>query len=263
MLRLSAAAAALAATLILALPSAYGEHHAPLSRWSGTATQIGRPAFVLGGGWPAAFVELDYGVNDILAVGLRGGYLFASPHGGLRLAHGGLIEIPARLRVLARGSVELSVEICAGLTIGSVEEPSETSEETDIENARDWGIATIDPALVGSVRPIGPSLSAGLIGSWRLSDQLQLKFGVDLSAIIVMSMAEPPVEDVIELTASLDPFVGITYSPLPWMSVFFVAGAGPALVWAPVDWTADHFEHEIRVEPHVRGAAGLVFTPWP
>jgi hypothetical protein len=90
-----------------------------------------------------------------------------------------------------------------------------------------------------------------------------LKFGVEVPVTVVLDMTEPPYQDVLELTASIDPILGFSWTATPWLSVFLVAQAGPALAWVPVSFTADGYEHEVRIEPHLRGTAGVAFTPWP
>jgi hypothetical protein len=199
----------------------------------------------------------------MLGVGLRAGYMYGSPHAGLRLSSGVLIEVPARLRLLARGAVELSLETTAGVAIGtngSMAVLGDSAEEIfDPDGPDGSGSAPAVP----EVFPIAPMFTFGILGSWRISDAFVLKFGIEVPTTLVLAMAEPPFEDVLELTISIDPFLGLSWAVTDWLSIYLVAGAGPALVWVPEDWTSDHYVHEIRVEPHLRGAAGVVFTPWP
>jgi len=245
-----AALSAATVVLVLAVTSdAAAQHYAPISRWGTSGTRMGRVAPTIGGGWPAVFAEVDYGVNDVLGVGLRAGYLWASPHAGLHLASGVLIEIPARYRLYQNGAIQLTLETTAGMVIG-----------TDSGEGR---ISTLDEETYPEVPTIAPRLDAALMVHWAVTPSLVLKFGLEVPTTLVLAMTEPPVDDVLELTITLAPQVGVSWAATPWLSVFCLAGAGPALVWAPTTFTSDHWDHEVRLDVYLRATAGVVFTPWP
>lgn len=237
--------AALVAAFVAVGTPARAQGHAPLGPYEAVATTVGRPSFFVGGGWPFAGAGLDFGVNDALGLGLRAGYLWASPHAGFRLASGVLVEVPARLLVHRAGAIEIAVTSTPGLVVGT-----------------DRRISTIGEDVAPELSVLAPRLDVGVLVSWPLSPTLVLKLGVEVPATLVLAMPEPPVADALELTIAFSPVVGLAWAATGWLTLFVHAAAGPALVWAPTAWTSDGWAHEVRVDGSLRATAGVVFTPW-
>lgn len=235
-------------------PAATG---APMSAWGFGGPQPGRIAVTLAGGWPSAWLELDYGATRRLGLGLRAGYFYGNPHGELGTASGVLVQIPTRIGLLRRERLELSLEVTAGVDIAL--------------DAR-LSLATDDPAtddefegLLPSDRvvPLATHLGVGVMVSLSLRPAVLLKLGFEIPARLVLVMADRPYDDTWELSVPFAFRAGVVWRAVRWLGLFAVADVGPSLVVVPSAWTSDGYDHEVGADVYLRAAAGVTFAPWP
>lgn len=235
---------------------ATGIRGAPLSVFGFSGPQPGRVAISLGGGWPSGWLEVDYGANDRLGVGLQVGYLFGLPTGGIQTASAVQITLPTRLSLLRRRTLELVLDIAAGVVVSLDHRLSAITYDPDDSDAT--GLIPQD-----QLRPIGTQLSVGATISWMLNRSILLKFGLQIPATLVLDMVERPYEDTWELAVPFAARVGVAWRARPWLGLFAVVDAGPSLVVTPSAWSSEGYERDVGVDVFLKASAGITFAPWP
>lgn len=230
--------------------------NAPLSVFGFSGPQPGRITVSLGGGWPSGWLEVDYGANERLGVGLQVGYLYAVPTGGFQMASGVQITLPTRLTLLRRPTLEFVLDIAAGIVVSLDHRLSLIT--FDPEDPEATGLVPQD-----QLRPIGTQLSVGATVSWLLNQSIVLKFGLQIPATLVIDMTERPYDDTWELAVPFAARVGIVWRALRWLGLFAVVDVGPSLVVTPSEWSSDGYERDVGVDVFLRASAGITFAPWP
>jgi hypothetical protein len=230
---------------------------APMSDWGFGGPQPGRIAIAVGGGWPAAWLELDYGATRRLGLGLRAGYFYGNPHGGIGLASGVLVQIPTRIGLLRRERLELSLEVTAGVDVALDSRLSLATDDPSTEDEFE-GLLPSD-----RVFPLATNLGVGLMVSLTLRPTLVLKLGFEIPARLVLVMADRPYDDAWELSVPFAFRAGVVWRAVRWLGLFAVADVGPSLVVVPSAWTSDGYDHGVEADVYLRASAGVTFAPWP
>jgi hypothetical protein len=230
---------------------------APMSSWGYGGPQPGRIAVSVGGGWPSAWLELDYGATRRLGLGLRVGYFYGNPHGGLATASGVLVQIPTRIGLLRRERLELALEVTAGVDVGLDGRLSLVTDDPDTPDEFE-GLLPSE-----GVTPLATHLGVGVVISLALRPALLLKLGFEIPARLVLVMADRPYDDAWELSVPFAFRGGVVWRAMRWLGLFAVVDVGPSMLVTPSAWTTEGYEQSVGVDVYLRAAAGVTFAPWP